>query len=227
MSNNQRLDQAAGLRCLLGTHITRQTAFVFSLTAQQRNSLLVDFSSLLIAKGLDVHVFDINETAEAFNDVKHKTHLLDITKDAQASQTKNIVLLDVHLDNMSAATLSLLSKGDVVVVTNPDTDAVKSSYLKLKTLHKHLNTHQFKLLIVDASFEQVQLIQQNLMRTSSQFLGLTLVPSGYMQNNTGVIDEANHAIHPDSPTAQAFRHIFEQHLTTDIDALSTRTISYV
>ncbi len=227
MSNNQRLDQAAGLRGLLGNPITRQTAFVFSLTAQQRNSLLNDFSSLLREKGCDVHVFDINETAEAFNDVKHKTDLLKTTIDGQASQTENIVLLDVHLDNMSAATLNLLSKGNVVVVTNPDTDAVKLSYLKLKTLHKHLNTHQFKLLIMDASFEQVQLIQQNLMRTSSQFLGLTLVPSGYIQNNTGFINEANHAIHPNSPTAQAFRHIFEQHLTTDIDVLSTGTISYV
>jgi len=227
MSNNKRLDQAAGLRCLLGTPITRQTAFVFSLTAQQRNSLLVDFSSLLIANGLDVHVFDINETAEAFNDIKHKTDLLETTTDGQSSQTESIILLDVHLDNMSAATLNLLSKGDVIVVTNPDTDAVKLSYLKLKTLHKHLNTHQFKLLIVDASFEQVQLIQQNLMRTSSQFLGLTLVPSGYIQNNTGVIDDANHAIHPDSPTAQAFRHIFEQHLKTNTDPLSTRPLSYV
>ena len=227
MSNNKRLDQAAGLRCLLGTPITRQTAFVFSLNAQQRNSLLVDFSSLLIANGLDVHVFDINETAEAFNDIKHKTDLLETTTDGQSSQTESIILLDVHLDNMSAATLNLLSKGDVIVVTNPDTDAVKLSYLKLKTLHKHLNTHQFKLLIVDASFEQVQLIQQNLMRTSSQFLGLTLVPSGYIQNNTGVIDDANHAIHPDSPTAQAFRHIFEQHLTTNTDPLSTRPLSYV
>jgi MinD-like ATPase involved in chromosome partitioning or flagellar assembly len=227
MSNNKRLDQAAGLRCLLGTPITRQTAFVFSLNAQQRNSLLVDFSSLLIANGLDVHVFDINETAEAFNDIKHKTDLLETTTDGQSSQTESIILLDVHLDNMSAATLNLLSKGDVIVVTNPDTDAVKLSYLKLKTLHKHLNTHQFKLLIVDASFEQVQLIQQNLMRTSSQFLGLTLVPSGYIQNNTGVIDDANHAIHPDSPTAQAFRHIFEQHLKTNTDPLSTRPLSYV
>lgn len=227
MSNNKRLDQAAGLRCLLGTPITRQTAFVFSLNAQQRNSLLVDFSSLLIANGLDVHVFDINETAEAFNDIKHKTDLLETTTDGQSSQTESIILLDMHLDNMSAATLNLLSKGDVIVVTNPDTDAVKLSYLKLKTLHKHLNTHQFKLLIVDASFEQVQLIQQNLMRTSSQFLGLTLVPSGYIQNNTGVIDDANHAIHPDSPTAQAFRHIFEQHLKTNTDPLSTRPLSYV
>ncbi len=227
MSNNQRLDQAAGLRCLLGNNTTRQTAFVSSLTAQQRKSLLIDFSSLLMEKGFNTHVVDINQAPEAINNLKNNNHLMDAVTDAKISPPVNIVIVDVHLDDLSVATLNILAEGDIVVVTNPDADAVKSTYLKLKTLHKHLSNHQFKLLIVDATFEQVQVIQQNLMRTSSQFLGLTLLPIGYIQNNVGLINEATCAIHPDSPTAQAFKHIFEQALKTDIDSFPSRAESYV
>jgi MinD-like ATPase involved in chromosome partitioning or flagellar assembly len=232
MSNNQRFDQAAGLRCLLGGKTTQQTAFVSSLTAQQRKSLFFDFSSLLIEKSFNAHVFDINQAVEASDDFKNKTHLLDTATDAHFSHQESIIMLDMHLDNISDIIINILSEGDIVLVTNPETDAVKSTYLKLKTLHKHLNHHNFKLLIVDANFEQAHLIQQNLVRTCRQFLGLNLMPMGYIESDAGSLDgytsKATRAsFPPDSLTAQAFKHVFEQRLTANTDSNLSRAPSYV
>jgi len=199
MSVNQHLDQAAGLRRLLAHHSKQQICFLSELSSAHSRAILLNFAWQLIPKGFDVELFDLVEYAnKPTNDSANKVYLID-----------------VKLNQLSDSIISTLSNSDIVVITKADAEAIKSTYLKLKTLHKYLNNQVFNLLVIDTSGEQATLIQRNLIRTSRDFLGLNLVSLGWIPNDLNwQHSDQSFDTQADTATAKAFSKVLEALLTT-------------
>ncbi len=199
MSVNQHLDQAAGLRRLLASHSKQQICFLSELSSAHSRGFLLNFAWQLINKGFDVELFDLVEYANK----------------PTGDSANKVYLIDVKLNPLSHSLINTLSDSDIVVITTADAEAIKSTYLKLKTLHKYLSNQVFKLLVIDTSSEQASLIQQNLIRTSRDFLGLNLVSLGWIPNEVDW-QHSNQSLdtQSDTATAKAFSQVLETLLTT-------------
>ncbi len=67
MSHNQGLDQAAGLRRMLGPGTIRMISFVSAVPPAQKNQLLQNLAAALVKVGSEVHLLDASQSQEGIS----------------------------------------------------------------------------------------------------------------------------------------------------------------
>lgn len=260
MSSNSGLDQAAGLRRLLGASETRRVSFLSALPAEQKNAVLHNLAAALVQKGGDVHLLDASLSRDGISSINNRglqTCLSDVAaghaalssalvEHAQgihlsklATQAVNdlveqgnslaklsealleikpdssFCLIDTELDNDNPFVLPELAQGDVVVMATPTADSIKSAYLQIKALHAQLGRRPYHVLVVGASAQQANLIQQNMSQAANLYLAVPLISLGAIPNDdywSRAIQLGKTVIeaYPTAPAAAAFRSIASQ-----------------
>jgi flagellar biosynthesis protein FlhG len=113
MSSNSGLDQAAGLRSLLGTTETRRVSFLSAIPAAEKNQVLLNLAAALVQKGSDIHLLDASLDVEGISTINPgKLHysLSDVAT-GQASLSSALVEHDsgIHLSKLSTQSISNLA----------------------------------------------------------------------------------------------------------------------
>ncbi len=72
MASNSRVDQADGLRRLIGENSTQHIAFLSAIAAPQKNAILNNLAAALVNKGSDVHLLDASLHSQGISCIAEK-----------------------------------------------------------------------------------------------------------------------------------------------------------
>lgn len=116
MSHNNGLDQAEGLRRMLGAGKNRTVSFLSALPAQQKNTVLLNLAAALVQKGSDVHLLDASHSAQGISATSAaplKVSLLDVAKhNADPSKAIHQHGQGIQISKLSGIPINSLSQQD-------------------------------------------------------------------------------------------------------------------
>lgn len=227
MTTTQTLDQARGLRELLGGHSnSRLLCFFATLPAMQKNALLINLAYAISQLNKSVHLIDANQSHHGISVKSRSTIaplLLSLTSspptshiacydtgiliskltDVAISQISNVPIkvskltkafenvledsdlafLDLQADDDSHFVIKTLSLSNILLLTTPSVDAIKSTYLQLKQLNDLQANCRFTLIIADGSQSQAEQAYANLRLTAQKFLNVEISLLGILPND--------------------------------------------
>lgn len=227
MNPKQNLDQAHGLRALLGANTNnRLLCFFASLPATQKNALLINLAYAVTKSNKSIHLIDINQPHNGISSKSRSAiapQLFNFTSAPQASsiasyddgiliskltdapigqiskdpiKTNKIInaieavleesdlsLLDIQLDDDSCFLIGEMLLNEMVLITTPTAEAIKSSYIQLKQLNALHPNCRFSIIVMDGTQSQAEQAYANLKQTAQQYLNLEIQLLGILPHD--------------------------------------------
>ena len=118
MSRNSGLDQAEGLRRILGAGNARYISFLSAISATQKNTFLLNFATALVNKGNDIHLLDatLNITGISSVSLPIKICLSDLNEE---NADKNSALIEhsrgIHVCKLTNQPIKKFTNNDSFV----------------------------------------------------------------------------------------------------------------
>lgn len=118
MSRNSGLDQAEGLRRILGAGSARYISFVSAISPTQKNSFLLNMATALVSKGNDLHLLDATQNTNGISSVSPliKTCLSDLNEE---NLDNNSALIEyskgIHICKLTNQPIKELTNNDSFV----------------------------------------------------------------------------------------------------------------
>lgn len=112
MSSNSGLDQAAGLRRLLGTGETRRVSFLSAIPPNQKNEVLLNIAAALVQKGGDIHLLDASLDVDGVSTINTSNLQYSLSDVAAGQAALSSALVEhasgIHLSKLSTQSISNL-----------------------------------------------------------------------------------------------------------------------
>lgn len=109
MASNSRLDQADGLRNLVGVSSMQAIAFVSAIPTSKKNALLHNLATALVNKGSDVNLLDATLTTQGISSLSNQViahYLTDLTEESTH-------ITQVFFEQSKGITISKLAKSPI------------------------------------------------------------------------------------------------------------------
>ncbi len=222
MLDNRGLDQAEGLRRILGAQQPRRLAVLSAVGAAQKNAVLLNLAAALVNAGSEVQLLDASQTSTGI--ASHafpvlSSCLLSAAQRAQGHEQavreqapgirlaqlsrlplkgslqaeelgllsqllrtlkpdSNYWLIDVELEQDDPFVLPEIAQSELLVLTSTAPSSIKRAYSQLKALQARLDRRPCYLLVVGATAQQAELVQQNMGQAASRYLEISLTSLG-------------------------------------------------
>lgn len=222
MLDNRGLDQAEGLRRILGAQQPRRLAVLSAVGAAQKNAVLLNLAAALVNAGSEVQLLDASQTSTGI--ASHafpvlSSCLLSASQRAQGNEQavreqapgirlaqlsrlplkdnlqadelgllsqllrtlkpdSNYWLIDVELEQDDPFVLPEIAQSELLVLTSTAPSSIKRAYSQLKAMQTRLDRRPCYLLVVSATTQQAELVQQNMAQAASRYLEIALTSLG-------------------------------------------------
>jgi len=222
MLDNRGLDQAEGLRRILGAQQPRRLAVLSAVGAAQKNAVLLNLAAALVNAGSEVQLLDASQTSTGI--ASHafpvlSNCLLSASQRAQGNEQavreqapgirlaqlsrlplkdnlqaeelgllsqllrtlkpdSNYWLIDVELEQDDPFVLPEIAQSELLVLTSTAPSSIKRAYSQLKAMQTRLDRRPCYLLVVSATTQQAELVQQNMAQAASRYLEIALTSLG-------------------------------------------------
>ena len=117
----------------------------------------------------------------------------------------NFWLTDIDLAQDDPFVLPEIAQSELIVLTSAAPASIKQAYGQIKMLQARLGQRPVYLLVVGASAQQADLIQQNMGLASSRYLAITLTSLGHVpaDEQLAQAESVGRAILDSNPVAEA------------------------
>lgn len=177
-------DQADGLRRLMASNTARRVAVIDS--ANGAGNVMLNLAAALTQQGQDVLLLNEHSGPQS----------MPLQRDGQ------LVLMDAVLNRDGAMSPLAASADHILVVFQASAQAITQAYLCIKKLHYAHAFQQLRVLVHEADDPaQAKRMLANLSTTGSRYLGLALLPAGFVRADPLLVQ----ARRLNLPVVQAFR----------------------
>lgn len=160
------LDQADGLRRLMGGNTAQRVAVIDSPAIAGVCSVTQNLAAALMQQGQDVLLLDECVGPQA----------MPLARDGR------LVLVNAVLDPDGALSTLAASTDHILVVFQANAQAITQAYLRIKKLHYAHAFQHLRVLVNEADDPaQAQRMLANLATTGRRYLGLDLQPAGFVR----------------------------------------------
>ncbi|MBG6070459.1 MULTISPECIES: hypothetical protein [unclassified Polaromonas] len=160
------LDQADGLRRLMGGNTAQRVAVIDSPASAGVCSVTQNLAAALMQQGQDVLLLDECVGPQA----------MPLARDGR------LVLVNAVLDPDGALSTLAASTDHILVVFQANAQAITQAYLRIKKLHYAHAFQHLRVLVNEADDPaQAQRMLANLATTGSRYLGLDLQTAGFVR----------------------------------------------
>lgn len=259
MLDNRGLDQAEGLRRILGAQQPRRLGVLSAVSPAHKNAVLLNLAAALVNAGSTVQLLDASQTSTgiathafpvlgscllsvAQQDLNHELALREQAPGVRLAQLSrlplkdalqadeidmlslllrtlkpdsNYWLIDIELEQDDPFVLPEIAQSELIVLTSTAASSIKRAYSQIKALQARLGKRPCHLLVVGATTQQAELVQQNMAQAASRYLEIALTSLGSIPADEQLLqaESMGRALVSSQPQAEAsvaFRRIATQ-----------------